>query len=211
MNGARAERIEAVVAGVVRQAVADAGAAGVIVLDGDTPEGRLLLAWSVRCLGRERVWGVEPAAGWQEAEHRSDTHREELMRAAARVTARERNGLVLHPANKTALLLGNVFPPEPVLPFGDLYASACDRLAGGWTAPAAVRALVEQAGGIAAVDEALEALFERRIAVQRAVEHLPECARSIILQQLELGRFWRRRAGLVPKLGTRTLGIDLMG
>jgi hypothetical protein len=28
-------------------------------------------------------------------------------------------------------------------------------------------------------------------------------------ERLEAGWWWRRRAGVVPKLGSRTLGIDL--
>jgi hypothetical protein len=54
-------------------------------------------------------------------------------------------------------------------------------------------------------------LFERRLPPERALGHLPERTRTVILQRLEAGRFWRRRTGLVPKLGTRTLGVDLSG
>jgi hypothetical protein len=206
-----AERVARVVAGVLRQAVSDAGAAGVVVLEPDSPEGRLLMAWSLRCFGSDRVWKVSQDPRAANAEDRTIADLEELARRMARGMARERNALVLHPANKTALLLDVAYPPEPVLPLGDLYASTCSRLAGGWTAGPVVRDLAEAAGGIEALDDALIGLFERRLPPERALGHLPERTRTVILQRLEAGRFWRRRTGLVPKLGTRTLGVDLSG
>jgi hypothetical protein len=126
-----------------------------------------------------------------------------------RVLARERNALLLHPANKTALLLDPVFPPEPLLPLGDLYAMHVEALAGGWTGGEELRNLAERAGGVAVVDAALDEIVERRQPPERALAHLPEAVRRDILQRWHAGRFWRRRPGLVPKLSGRTLGIDL--
>ena len=204
------ERIARVVSGVVQQAVADAGAAGVVVLDPDSPEGRLAVAWSVRVLGADRVWHTDPDGASGNEIGRSPDRREEFRRGVARVLARERNGLLMHPANKTALLLDPFPPPEPVLPLGDLYATHVATLAdGGWTGSDALRELADAAGGIETLDAALAALVEGRAPAARALGNLPEPVRRDILQRWEAGRFWRRRAGLVPKLGARTLGIDL--
>jgi hypothetical protein len=210
LNDAGAERVARVVAGVVQQAVADTGAHGVVVLEPDSPEGRLVVAWSVRGLGSERVWRVDAETGAAADVTRSPDRRDEFRRGIGRVMARERNGLLMHPANKTALLLDPWPPPEPVLPLGDLYATHVAALAGGaWTGSDELRALADAAGGIDALDEALAALVEGRAPVDRALGHLPESARGDIVQRWEAGRFWRRRSGLVPKLGPRTLGIDL--
>jgi hypothetical protein len=204
------ERIARVVAGVVQQAVEDAGAAGVVVLEPDSPEGRLAVAWSVRLLGADRVWRIDPDGASGNDVGGSPDRREEFRRGVARVLARDRNGLLMHPANKTALLLDPFPPPEPLLPLGDLYATHVARLSdGAWTGSDGLHELADAAGGIETLDAALAAIVEGRAPAARALGHLPEAVRRGILQRWEAGRFWRRRPGLVPKLGARTLGIDL--
>lgn len=181
---ARAAHVAAVVAAVVRQAVRDAGAAGVLVREPGSHEGRLVREWCE---------DVVPAG----------EHEHALLRGE------REDALTAHPANKTALLLGGRIPPEPLLPVGDLYASQIEALAGGWTAPAVVRELAERAGGIAALDGALAALVDERRAAGPALATLPPAVRPAVLAAFEQGRFARRRVGIVPKLGARTLGIDL--
>lgn len=201
------DRVERVIGGVLRQAVADAHAQGIVILEPDSPEARLLLAWSIPALGEARVWRVEGQPDGAGARH--GFRRDELHRAIGRVLARERSALVVHPINKTALLLDGPVPPEPLLPLGDLYASRVASAAGGWSGSESLRALADATGGVAALDAALERLVEARMPPQRAFADLPEGVRTDILDRWERGRFWRRRPGLVPKLGARTPGIDL--
>ncbi len=47
--------------------------------------------------------------------------------------------------------------------------------------------------------------------MQAALEPLGAAAAAEVGRAIEAGRFARRRIGLVPKLGGRTLGIDLFG
>jgi hypothetical protein len=209
VSDAVGDRIARVIGGVVRQAVDDAGAAGIVVLEPDSPEGRLAMAWSVRVLGADRVARAEGEPRGAVDPGRATARRDELRRGIGRVLARERNALLVHPANKTALLLDPVFPPEPLLPLGDLYATHVQLLAQEWTGSDGLRELAERAGGIAALDAALADIVERRQPPERALAQLPEVVRRDILQRWQAGRFWRRRPGLVPKLGVRTLGIDL--
>lgn len=200
-------RVGRVIGGVIRQAVEDAHAQGLVILEPDSPEGRLAVAWSMPVLGEARVWRVEGEPGGADARH--PFRREELRRGVGRVLARERSALLAHPVNKTALLLDEWVPPEPLLPLGDLYASRVAAAAGGWTGSDALRALAAAAGGIDALDAALAGFVEGRLPARRAFADLPETVRSDILQRWERGRFWRRRMGLVPKLSARTPGIDL--
>ncbi|MEX0893364.1 MAG: hypothetical protein WEB88_14450 [Gemmatimonadota bacterium] len=176
-------RVAAVVAAVVRQALADAGATVVHVQAPDTPAGALLLDWLVGA-GLDAVpAGPEAAAG----------------------------GSVLdaHPADKTWLLLAGAPPTAALLPLGDLWGSRVAALASGWQAPPAVAALVERCGGVDALDGALMAWIDGRAGADDALHGLPAGAASALREAFEEGRLHRRRAGLVPKLGGRTVGIDL--
>jgi hypothetical protein len=157
----RAERIEHVVMGVVRQAMRDAGTSHVTI-DGDGPDAALLRRWCQAAFGDDVV---------------------------------SKDGLRLHPANKTAVLLGDV-PDADVLPFGDLYASQLAELTG----------VGEQSD---AVEKALRQFYDQRADWESAVAHLAPDVRAHLRDTLETSRFRRTRAGLVPKLGPRTIGIDL--
>jgi hypothetical protein len=68
---------------------------------------------------------------------------------------------------------------------------------------------IKPASGIYPVDEALLRMFEGWRPAQEAVSGLPEPCRGPFLEAVRRGRFWRERAGLIPKLSTRTIGIDL--
>ena len=83
--------------------------------------------------------------------------------------------------------------------------------AGGYNLPEEVQALARAAGGIDALDRALQLRFEARLPADQVAEQLPEPARGPFLEAVQAGRFWRERAGLIPKLGARTIGIDLLG
>lgn len=171
----RTAHVAAVVAAVMRQAVRDAGAEGMLLRDDGSPEARLVREWCGDVL----------------------------------VTGERDNVLAAHPANKTALLLGVSVPFTRLLPLGDLYASQVEALAGGWTAPLIVHALADRAGGVTVLDRALSALVDERRDARAALTPLPAAVRPDVLAAFERGRFARGHIGLVPKLGARTLGIDL--
>lgn len=200
MSDTRAERIARIVRGVIEQALRDAGARAIVLLDDGSPEAGLARAW------------LAPLGGalLTEAGAAADPDAEEELRRRARVRARAAGALTASAANKTALLLTPVGPPEPLLPLGDLYASQIEALCGAWSAPAEVRALADAAGGIAALDGALVARIERRRPEGSAFGALPPEVRSALGARLAEGRWWRRRAGLVPKLGMRSIGADLL-
>lgn len=179
---ARAQRIGGIVGGVLRQAVSDCGAPGIVVLEDWTPEGELAYEWAVHALGERQVW-----------------------RAAA-----ARTGLTAHPASKTVLLLDPSLA-APLLPLGDLYASQVERLAGSWSAPPEVEAMAARAGGIAVLDRALQRWLEERQPPEQAFRGLDGNLARELTRRLDRGRAGRWRPGLVPKLGTRTLGVDLYG
>jgi hypothetical protein len=173
-------RLASVVGGVLEQAVADAGVAGVVVIDDGTPESGLARRWAVHAIGETRVFD------------------------APRVDA-----LLAGTSSKTTLLLDARPAACDIAPLGDLYASQIERLAGGWHAPAAVRGVAELCGGVAALDHALLRWAERREPLDDAVDALPPAARQALGTLLRGARFARLRAPLVPKLSARTLGIDL--
>src|SRR5690606_11322312 len=60
VSAAAGARVAAVVGGVVRQAVEDAGASGVVLLDDGSAEARLAAEWCRAALGPERLFPVPP-------------------------------------------------------------------------------------------------------------------------------------------------------
>jgi hypothetical protein len=204
-----AGRVAQVVQGVLLQVMIDTRAAGIVVLEDDSAEGGLLLDWCGSALGNSTVWRASSVT--LPASLESDpAERAEWRRAAARILARTQNALLAHPANKTALLLGDAFPPEPLLPLGDLWASQVASLCGSWSAPTEVLDLARAVGDITRIDEALMQYFENRRPLDEALSALPGEVRRVVAERISGGRFRWRRAGLVPKLGHRTLGIDLV-
>lgn len=185
-TGAR-ERVGRLIGAVLRQALRDSGRGRLALLERDGPETDLteqLLSESAPELPVERVGAS--AAHWQP----------------------ERDALLLDPANRTALVLLPDAFAAPVLPLGDLPASRVHELAGDWSAPDAVRSLAEQAGGIVALDAYLAARLDQRRTAGAAASGVPAAVAQRIEAMLAAGAWWRRRVGLVPKLGDRTVGVD---
>lgn len=208
----REARLAATVCEVVCHALAARGAARVALLDDGTPEAELAARWlggpdgvgELVCVRAERLPGVEPLLRSLGAEPGTARAAEELRRLAARLLP---DALVTNPANKTALLLGAAWPPEPLLPLADLYASQVAQLAGGCSLPPEVEALAEAAGGVARLDEALTRRFEQRDPAGLAGLGAPLAEQ--VEAALQQGRAARIAPQLVPKLGYRTLTVDL--
>ena len=211
MSEARERRIAEIVGAVARQALADRGASRIALLDDGGPEAELAARLLAAALGTDRVVRVTAGAGEVESVlHLSPgvgTKRagDEARRLRARLTA---DAVPAHPGNKTALLLGGELPPEPLLPLADLWACEVAQLGRGWSAPGAVRRIAELAGGIEALDAALRAWAEGRDA--GAIERLlPTEGADAVRRALAAGRASRLHPRTVPKIGTRTLGVDL--
>jgi len=210
MTEGRERRIGEIVGAVARQALADRGASAVALLDVGGPEAELAARLLAGALGAERVVRVTAGAGEVESvlhlapQGDGERLREEARRLRARMTA---DAVAANPANKTALLLGGELPPEPLLPLGDLWATEVAELAGGWSAPAEVLRIAALAGGIEALDAALRGWAEGRSAA--ALGALPAEAAEAARRALAAGRASRLHPRTVPKIGTRTLGVDL--
>lgn len=190
-------RVGGVIAGVLRQAIGDSGAERCVLLADGSPEAELLADLLEPRLGGS--FRTAPAEGpsWPE-----------LLDAWARVARDEPGALVAVATNKTAALLGGALP-GPVLPLADLWASQVQVLCSAWSATPAVHELAERAGGVDRLDAALAMLVDRRRMPQEASAVLSGDVGGTLLALWERGRFARRRLGLVPKLGTRTIGVDL--
>ncbi len=216
MSSPREERLAAVIGGVLRQALQDAGARCAVVADDDSAEAELCATWATRALGVERVVRVAAppaaavdalteAAGIRDADDAAvETHH-----ALVRLVAGRRDGLPLGTASRTVLLLSGHLPPEPVLPLGDLWASGIEELRGRWSGPRDVRDLARRAGGVEHLDAVLRAWADERRPLDVALAELPQDVAGDVAERLRQGRFLWRRMGLVPKLGVRTLGLDL--
>lgn len=203
-----AERIAAEIGAVTRQALADRGADRIALLFDGGPEAVLAARILSDKLGARAVEKVEVTkADVELLLHPGDDPArmaEELRRLRARCLA---GAVAAHPASKTALLLGGELPPEPLLPLGDLWATEVAALAGGWSAPEPVLRLAREAGGIDALDAALRELIDRRRA--DGLDALPFRAREEVRHALAAGQASRLSPRIVPKLGSRTLGVDL--
>jgi hypothetical protein len=210
MTDARERRLAEIVGAVAHQALADRGASRIALLDDGGPEAGLAARLLAAALGAGRLVRVTAGDGEMESVLHLAPHaegerlREEARRLAARLTA---DSVTAHPANKTALLLGGELPPEPLLPLGDLWATEVAELAGGWSAPGEVRRMAALAGGIEALDAALRAWADGRDAT--ALATLPAEAADAAAWALAAGRASRLHPRTVPKIGTRTLGVDL--
>lgn len=200
---ARADAIRTVVSGVVVEAVRSARAGGVVILEDRTPEGELVCEWLIDALGESRVWRAAALA--------SNVHglnADDAQMLGAWQCARDRSGLIAHPASKTALLLGGPLPRADVFPLGDLYASQLSRLAGGWSVPDSLGAVLERVGGVDVLDAALARFVDMREPAEEALAGLGSDAAGVVALY-ENGRYSRLRPRLVPKLTARTFGVDL--
>jgi hypothetical protein len=204
-------RLAAVVGPVTRQALADHGLGRVALLDDGSPEAGL----AVRILSADPGPGVlvrvtaaegevEPVLHLLGASVDARVAADELRRLRARLVP---DALTANAANKTALLLGGELPPEPLLPLGDLWASQVAEMAGGWSAPDSIVRIVELAGGIGPLDAALRRWIDARDPA--GLDGLPAAARDAVRRAFATGRASRTWARTVPKLGFRTLGVDL--
>lgn len=183
---------------VCAAAVRDADSAGIVVLDDWTPEGELVYEWLVAELSEDRVWRAASLAPNLNGE----------QDAAALRFAFGRGALVAHPANRTALLLGGRLPWADLFPLGDVPAGRIEALAGRWSGPPALETLAGRVG-LAAIDAALERMLDARMAPAAALAALGDDVARQVLAMYERGRYYRLRPRVVPKLGARTLGIDL--
>jgi len=201
------------VVGAVVRSVLDASQADVVVLlDDGSPEARLCNSLLAEILPAERLQvagaddpDLEPVLRYGRANAPEGGHRVRLE--AARYSARLRtDGLVTCAANKTALLLAPL-PPDPLLPLGDVYATQVGSLAEGWSVPDEVAHLASLAGGMEALDEALFRRLDLRMPT--GLDSLPEAARRAVEEALHRHRHSRKYPAVVPKIGSRTLGVDL--
>ena len=176
----RYQRIARVIGGVIHEALRTTGTTAVVLLDVESPEGALFSR-------------IAADAGIPLTEY-SD--------AASTLTA--------HPANKTALLVGDFFPRADLLPLGDLYATQVQQLSDGWTGDQAVDRVAEALGGIDALDAALQDVIEGRSHLADLERTIGTAARQALEGALRRSRFRRARAGVVPKLGRRSIGVDLL-
>lgn len=192
----RSAHVAAVIGGVVAASARDAGRTRIVIVDHAAPESSLLerlLRDAGFPLPVVRVTGSDV-----------DDARARARRAAGG------DGLVVDPVNKTVAVLFPELLAEPLLPLADLYASRVRALAGDWSAPGAARELIERAGGVDAVDAFLEAHLEERRPLDSALGSIIDAgARAALRERFLAGWWWRRRVGVVPKLGSRTLGLDL--
>ena len=211
MSDAREGRIADVVGAVARQALLDYGARRVALLDDGGPEAVLAARLLVRALGEDAIVRVADVPPGLESSLQpagrvpEDVLRREARRLLARLTP---DALPAHPANKTALLLSGPLPPEPLLPLGDLWASEVAALAGGWSAPELVTGIAQAAGGIEALDAALRRWIDARDPA--GLDALPAPAADAVRRAFAAGRASRLASHVVPKLGWRTLGLDLL-
>lgn len=210
MSEARERRIAEVVGAVVRQALEDRGAHRIALLDDGGPEAELAARLLAMSAGADRIVRIVVS----DAEMESVLHlapvagRERAGDEARRLRARLTEGAVAaHPGNRTALLLGGELPPEPLLALADLWATQVAELAGGWSAPEPVRRIAELAGGIETLDAALRGWAEGHD--PSAIDALPGEAADAVRTALAAGRASRLHPRTVPKIGTRTLGVDL--
>jgi hypothetical protein len=197
-------RVERVIRGVCAAAVHASDAGGVVVLDDWTPEGELVYEWLVRELGEARVWRAASLSSNVQGLTAAEAQEIGAWRAA-----RVDGALIAHPANRTALLLGGRLPVADLLPLGDVWASEVEVLTGRWSGAAAVETLAAAAGGVAALDATLRRLLEQGTDERTATAALPPDVAEELLRFYERGRWSRLRPRTVPKLGTRTIGIDL--
>lgn len=204
-------RLAEVIGAVARQALRDRRATRVALLDDGSPEAALAARLLSHSLGDSLVrvgaeaTDVDPVLQFAPAGASRDEVRQELRRLRARLLP---GALPADPGNKTALLLGGALPPEPLLPLGDLYASQVLALAGGWSAPPAVLALAERAGGIERLDAALRARYDERDAA--GLDSLSPDVRADVADAAASGRAARVTIRVVPKIGHRTIGLDLL-
>lgn len=189
---------------VIRRRLRDEGARRLALIDDGSPECHLLTRMLEPRLGTESLIKVSQNPRLLDSllhELGPDHRREDVAAAALSLQARlVEDSIAASPLNKTALLLSGSLPAEPLLPLGDVYASEVEQLAGDWSAPEPVRDLARSAGGINELDQILRGWAEGRCS-----DPLPDAVKSALAR----GRASRISTHVVPKMGSRTLTVDL--
>lgn len=140
----------------------------------------------------------------------SERRQQELVRRWCDVAVADNDtqrSILVSAAHKTELLLGCVARAD-VYPLGDLYATDLQDFCGAFEVGERVQRLAEAAGGMKALDQGLRAWLEERRDAPDAFAHIPQ-VRDDVFRLLEQSRFQRMHLGIVPKIGARTIGIDL--
>lgn len=117
------------------------------------------------------------------------------------------SALTVSAASKTELLLATDTPSADLYPLGDLYARDLAGF-GVRTLATDLQELAQLAGGVEKLDGALHKLLDERRVADAAFADLPHI-RDAVMTRLQKTRFRRAHLGIVPKLGARTIGIDL--
>lgn len=209
-------RIRTVVLGVIREALRESGARGLILATAPGPEARLLAGWcdeggvALEAPDEELIRTLTGALEAQASPELRARASGEARRAAARLMAGERTLIPVAAINRTALLLSPAPPPEPFLPLGDVPATAVRTLAGECTLPDPFQDLAREAEKLLAAEALLEELG--RPGPGRPAEPIPGVSpelRRRLEAAIAAGSWGRRVPPLVPKLGSGTWGLDL--
>lgn len=210
------DRIARVVVAVVAEAIREADARGVVLASSPRPETALLERWfaaaaiTVKMPAAEVVRAVadslEASLGGDASEPVARSS-EEARRAAARVVANHEGLIPVSAANKTELIWAERLPPEPLLPLGDLYASQIHALAGDCTVPPPLADI--EPHQLRAVDEAMARVVDDGIRPDVAFAELSPELRDAVISAMRRSAWKGTLPPVVPKLGRRTLGVDL--
>jgi hypothetical protein len=122
--------------------------------------------------------------------------------------SRDATALTVSPATKTALLLAGVDQPVDLTPLGDLYLTEAASFHRAIRPAGSPAEFAKAAGGIEIVDDCLRRLLDERRDADAAFAAVPHLREPMLLRMTQT-RFRRARAGIIPKIGPRTVGIDL--
>jgi hypothetical protein len=122
--------------------------------------------------------------------------------------SRDAVALTVSAANKTVLLLAGPDQPVDLAPLGDLYFTEVSRFCRGCRLTGSVAEFANAAGGPEVLDDCLRKLLDERRSPDAAFAAVPKL-REPIMKRLQQTRFRRARTGIIPKIGPRTIGIDL--
>jgi hypothetical protein len=122
--------------------------------------------------------------------------------------SRDATALTVSAATKTALLVAGVDQPVDVTPLGDLYLTEAARFHRAIRPTGSAAEFAKGAGSIEILDECLRRLLDERRDPEAAFAAAPHLREPVLLR-MQHTRFRRARSGIIPKIGPRTIGIDL--